>query len=142
MFMKRILALVFVLLFLALLAFTLSSMFARQTDHHTQAFFTEARTLIEALQNYRKAIGRFPAGDSAQLLSALSGEGVAGERVLVMTKVEGRRDSQGRPVDPWGTPIQVFFAGETILIRSAGPNRSFEDSAAPGGDDLFCSDGK
>ena len=140
--MKRLLALLFVLLFLGLLALTLSSMFARRTDNRTEAFFVEANHLIEALQTYRKSIGHFPTGDPAQMLNALTGGGETGERILVMTKVQGRQDSRGQLLDPWGTPVQIFFAGNTVLIRSAGPNRSFEDSTAPVGDDLFCSDAK
>jgi len=140
--MKRLLALVFVLLFLGLLALTLSSMFARRTDKQTDAFFQEATDLIGALQTYRKSVGHFPAGDPAQILNVLSGGGEEGERVLVMTNVEGRRDSQGQLLDSWGTPVQIFFAGNTILIRSAGPNQSFEDNTVPAGDDLFCSDAK
>jgi hypothetical protein len=50
--MKRILALLFMLLFVGLLVLTLSSMFARRVDRQTQAYFEEATHLIEALQNY------------------------------------------------------------------------------------------
>jgi type II secretory pathway pseudopilin PulG len=140
--MKRLLAFVFVLLFLGLLALTLSSMFARQMDKQTEAFFQEANNLIEALQTYRKSVGRFPAGGPAQILDVLSGGGEEGKKVLVMTKLEGRQDSQGQLLDPWGTPVQIFFAGNSILIRSAGPNRRFEDSTTLAGDDLFCSDAR
>ena len=140
--MKRILALLFMLLFVGLLVLTLSSMFARRVDRQAQAYFEEATHLIEALQNYRRTVGRFPTGGSAQIVDALSGDGVSGEKVLLMTRVEGRRNSEGQLLDPWGTPVQIFFAGDSILVRSAGPNGSFEDSAAPAGDDLFCSDAK
>ena len=45
-------------------------------------------------------------------------------------------------VDPWGTPLMFYFSHNEVLIRSAGPNRIWEDSATPTADDLYRSTGK
>ena len=45
-------------------------------------------------------------------------------------------NDKGEIVDPWGTPFQFYFSHNEVLIRSAGPNKVWEDSAVAS-DDLF-----
>ena len=44
---------------------------------------------------------------------------------------------KGEIVDPWGSPLRIYFAGEGILVRSAGPNKRFDDSTAVAPDDYY-----
>ena len=43
-------------------------------------------------------------------------------------------------VDPWGTPLKIYFGKNEVLIRSAGPNKTFEDTKAALTDDYYRSD--
>ena len=40
-------------------------------------------------------------------------------------------------VDPWGTPLRIYFSDNGIMVRSAGPNRRFDDSTTLECDDYF-----
>ncbi len=52
----------------------------------------------------------------------------------------GRRknlNTKGEIIDPWGTPFRIYFSGDGVLIRSAGPNKRFDDSSVPNPDDIY-----
>ena len=51
-------------------------------------------------------------------------------------------NDKGEIMDPWGTPLQFYFSHNEVLIRSAGPNKAFEDAAIPTADDLYRCAGK
>jgi len=51
-------------------------------------------------------------------------------------------NDKGEIVDPWGTPLQFYFSHNEVLIRSAGPNKVWEDSATANADDLYRCAGK
>ena len=46
-------------------------------------------------------------------------------------------NDKGEILDPWGTPIQFYFSHNEVMIRSAGPNKAWEDSSNPTADDLY-----
>lgn len=140
--MKRILPLFFAVLFLGILAWTVSSVVSRRMNEQTATFFKEAHLLIDALQKYRNFVGHFPAGTHVEIANALSGQNDSSKKVLLIADSMRNRNNQGEMVDPWGTPLQIFFTHNAILIRSAGPNRTFEDFGVPEADDLFYSDAK
>ena len=48
-------------------------------------------------------------------------------------------NEKGEFVDPWGTPVVVYFAGNSVLVRSAGPNRKWEDARNELADDIILS---
>ncbi len=109
-------------------------------DPLTATFIQEADDLIEGLQAYRKFVGSFPSGSAAEIANELSGK--SEKKVLVMAAKQDKRNAKGEVVDPWGSPVQFFFGPATALIRSAGPNRTFDDDATPGCDDLFRTDSR
>ena len=41
-----------------------------------------------------------------------------------------------------GLAIQFYFSHDAVMIRSAGPNKVWEDSRHPGSDDLYRTDTK
>jgi hypothetical protein len=52
----------------------------------------------------------------------------------------GRKEGlneKGEFIDPWGTALRIYFADNTVLVRSAGPNRRFDDSTVLEADDFF-----
>jgi hypothetical protein len=91
--------------------------------------------LIQGLQQYKEFFKRYPSGTTAEISKALSGQ--ADEKVVILATKSSNKNDKGEIVDPWGTPIQFFFSHNAVLIRSAGPNRSFEDSRSATADDLY-----
>lgn len=103
-------------------------------------FIQDSDALLEGLQAYRKFTGGFPTGTALDIANELSGK--SEKKVLVLATKADTRNAKGEIVDPWGTPVQFFFGSTSALIRSAGPNRTFEDTAAPGSDDLLRTDAR
>jgi hypothetical protein len=87
------------------------------------------------LQQYKEFIGSYPPGNNLDIAKALSGQ--TEKKVLILLARKAARNQQGELVDPWGTPIQFYLSGNSVLIRSAGPNKVWEDSSVMGSDDLF-----
>ena len=98
-------------------------------------FQSDADNLIQGLQQYKEFVGNYPPGSSVEVAKALSGQ--TDKKVLILATSKNKKNAKGEIVDPWGSPVQFYFAQNGVLIRSAGPNRVFEDSSAKSSDDLF-----
>jgi hypothetical protein len=46
-------------------------------------------------------------------------------------------NAKGEFIDPWGTALRIYFSDNGVLVRSAGPNRRFDDSTSIDCDDFF-----
>jgi hypothetical protein len=85
---------------------------------------------VTALENLRSALHQFaarfggnPVGENAEITAALTGRN-GRQQVFVSTEDGLRTDSQGRLIDPWGTPYFFHQLSRTETeIRSAGPDR-------------------
>lgn len=108
---------------------------AQKTDAKVAKFNEDAESLILGLQQYKEFTGSYPAGSLVDISKALTGR--ADKKVLILVSRKSELNTKGEIVDPWGTPIQIYFSNNAILIRSAGPNRVFEDSQNPRTDDLY-----
>jgi hypothetical protein len=97
----------------------------------------DAENLFVAFQKYKEVVGAYPVGSNAEIARALKGQNPKNLIILVARKNE--LNEKGEFVDPWGTPLMIYFAGNSVLVRSAGPNKMFEDSQARDGDDVFLS---
>ena len=92
-------------------------------------------TLFYALQKYKERVGTYPIGGNLEVVKALAGNNkknvivVLGNRITVNEK--------GEFIDSWGTPLRIYISDSGVLIRSAGPNRRFDDSTVIGGDDYY-----
>lgn len=99
----------------------------------TLSRFTRAqmKILSEAFESYRSANGRFPTGDNAVVLKALTdAAGIRHSRFLKMKMTQP--GAAGTFLDPWFAPYRFEFTSTyTFTIRSAGPNGRFGD-----GDDI------
>jgi hypothetical protein len=91
--------------------------------------------LFHALQIYKERMGTYPVGGNADVARALQGENSRSLIIIVGQKQDV--NDKGEFVDPWGTPLRFYFAGEGILIRSAGPNKRFDDSTVQNSDDYY-----
>lgn len=106
-----------------------------QRNANNTKFNENIDDLFYALQQYKEHIGSYPVGNNAEIAQALMGKNPKNMLILVGRKREV--NTKGEMVDPWGTPLRIYFAGEGILVRSAGPNKRFDDSTSLAGDDYF-----
>ena len=95
----------------------------------------DIENLFVGLQQYKENVGAWPVGSNADIVKALKGQNPKNVIILVGRKLE--LNSQGEFVDPWGTALRIYFGGNNILIRSAGPNKRFDDSTSPECDDYL-----
>lgn len=101
----------------------------------TAQFNEDVENLFVGLQKYKERVGNYPVGGNAEVAKALQGANSKNVIILVGRKTE--LNEKGEYVDPWGTPLRIYFSQENILIRSAGPNRRFDDSTVLEADDFI-----
>ena len=133
--MKNRIAIVIVIAVVAGAAWLLKDRVKTRMDPKVAVFNDQCDKLIQGLQQYREFFKRYPSGTTAEISKALSGQ--TEEKVMIMATKDSQKNDKGEIVDPWGTPIQFFFSHNAVLIRSAGPNKSFEDSRSATCDDLY-----
>jgi len=100
----------------------------------TSKFNEDVENLFVGLQKYKERVGSYPVGSNADVAKALSGHNAKNVIILVGRKTE--LNEKGEYVDPWKTPLRIYFSDSGVLIRSAGPNRRFDDSTVMEADDF------
>lgn len=105
-----------------------------RSDPHTQ-FNKNAENLILGLQQYKEFTGAYPVGNNVSITRAMMGQN--DKKVLILSIRQNDLNDKGEIVDPWYTPFRFYFSGDEVLIRSAGPNRVWEDDILPESDDLY-----
>jgi len=133
--MKNIIIIVVVIAVVGGAAWLVKDRIKMRTDPKVADFNVQCDKLIQGLQQYREFFKRYPSGTTAEISKALSGQ--TDEKVMIMATRDSQKNDKGEIVDPWGTPIQFFFSHNAVLTRSAGPNKSFEDSRSATCDDLY-----
>lgn len=101
----------------------------------TSQFNEDVENLFTALQKYKERVGTFPTGGNLEVSKAL--QGANGKNVIVIVGRKTNVNEKGEFVDPWGTPLRIYFSDTGVLIRSAGPNRRFDDSTVIDDDDFI-----
>ena len=107
----------------------------RRLDERTSKFNADADNLILGLQQYKEFVGTYPTGNNIQIAKALLGQ--TEKKVLILAVRRSNINDKGEILDPWGTPYQFYFSHNEVMIRSAGPNRVWEDSSTATADDLY-----
>jgi type II secretory pathway pseudopilin PulG len=133
--MKKVIVLVALLCVLAGGGWAFQSWTAWRVNAKTNQFNEDVDNLFIALQQYKERVGSYPVGNNAEVAKALQGNNSKNLIILVGRKQD--LDSKGEFVDPWGTPLRIYFSGEGILVRSAGPNKRFDDSTVLNPDDYY-----
>jgi len=133
--MKNIIAIGIVIVVVAGAAWLFRNQIKVRTDPKVAEFNVQCDKLIQGLQQYKEFFKRYPSGTTAEISKALSGQAEGG--VVIMATKNSQKNDKGEIVDPWGTTIQFFFSHNAVLIRSAGPNKFFEDSRSATCDDLY-----
>ncbi|MCX8090384.1 MAG: hypothetical protein N3I86_05530 [Verrucomicrobiae bacterium] len=108
---------------------------AWQVNARTARFNEDVENLFIALQKFKEVVGAYPLGSNAEIARALQGKNSKNLIILVGRKTE--LNEKGEIVDPWGTPLRIYFSDNGVLIRSAGPNRRFDDSTVAEADDFI-----
>lgn len=133
--MKKAIVPIVVVVLLILGAWFLMPALMQKTDPRVSKFVDDADSLILGMQQYKEFVGSYPSGGLVEISKALTGQ--TEKKVLILVARKNELNTKGEIVDPWGTAIQVYFSNNGILIRSAGPNKVFEDSKSTRSDDLI-----
>ncbi len=112
----------------------------RRADEKVAKFNANCDNLILGLQQYKEFTGSYPAGNNIAITKALLGQ--TEKKILILAVRRTDINDKGEIVDPWGTPLQFYFSHNEVLIRSAGQNKVWEDSATGTADDLYRCAGK
>ena len=59
------------------------------------------------------------------------------KNVIILVGRKNEVNEKGEFVDPWGTALRIYFSDAAVLVRSAGPNRRFDDSTVMEADDFI-----
>jgi hypothetical protein len=107
----------------------------KRLDEKVAKFNTDCDNLILGIQQYKEFVGTYPTGNNSSIVKALLGQ--TDKKVLILAVRRSELNDKGEIVDPWGSPLQFYFSHNEVLIRSAGPNKAWEDSAVSTADDLY-----
>lgn len=106
-----------------------------RVNARTASFNQDVDSLFFALQKYKERVGSYPGGGNLEVAKALMGNNTKNVIVIVGNRIPV--NEKGEFVDPWGTPLRIYFSDNGVLIRSAGPNRRFDDSTVIDADDYI-----
>jgi hypothetical protein len=133
--MKKVLLVILTVGILVGAGWAYQSLNTLRVNARTAKFNEDVDNLFYALQQYKEKVGSWPVGSNAEIAKALMGNNSKNLMILVGRKQD--LNSKGEFVDPWGTPLRIYFSGEGILVRSAGPNKRFDDSTVLNQDDYY-----
>ncbi len=134
--MKRTVAIIVAVLGITGVLWVAKAWTPRRVDPKILKFHTDSDNLILGLQQYREFVGSYPTGNNVTIARALLGQN--DKKVLILA-VRNKSDvnDKGEILDPWRTPFRFYFSENEVMIRSAGPNKVWEDSDVPTADDLY-----
>jgi hypothetical protein len=106
-----------------------------RANARTATFNADVENLFVALQKFKERTGSYPMGSNAEIAKILQGNNPKNVIVIIGPKIP--MNEKGEFIDPWGTPLRIYFSDSGVLIRSAGPNRRFDDSTVMDADDFI-----
>jgi hypothetical protein len=106
-----------------------------QVNARTAKFNEDVENLFIGLQKFKETVGAYPLGSNSDVAKALKGNN--SKNVIILVGRKNELNEKGEIVDPWGTPLRIYFSDLGVLIRSAGPNRRFDDSTVMEADDFI-----
>lgn len=138
--MKRLITIALILVGVGGVLWLAQGWTLKRPDEKIAKFNSDCDNLIMGIQQYREFVGSYPTGNNAQVVKALTGQ--TEKKVLILAVRRASLNDKGELVDPWGVPLQFYFSNDEVLIRSAGPNKVWEDSSTANADDLYRTVGK
>ncbi len=133
--MKRVLTIALIVLGVGGVLWVAKGWTLKRPDGKVAKLNSDCDNLILGLQQYKEFVGTYPTGNNAAIAKALLGQ--TEKKVLILAIRRSDLNDKGEIVDPWRTPYQFYFSHNEVLIRSAGPNKAWEDDAIPNSDDMF-----
>ena len=102
--MKRILAIIVVVLGIAGVLWVAKAWTPRRIDPKILKFQTDSDNLILGLQQYREFVGTYPTGNNITIAKALLGR--TEKKVLILAVRKSDMNDKGEILDPWSTPLR------------------------------------
>jgi hypothetical protein len=133
--MKRILLIIGIMTVLAGAGWLVKTWTTWRINARTAQFNVDVENLFAGLQKYKEYVGSYPVGNNAEVAKALLGQNP--KKLIILVGRKNNLNEKGEFVDPWGTPLRIYFSDSGVLVRCAGPNRRFDDSTALECDDYF-----
>jgi hypothetical protein len=109
-----------------LLTFMILPAGSRGRRKGTSVVVLELSCFIVALKEYQVEFKSLPVGNDAEIAKSLMGNNE--KQMQFLEFKPSRIDSEGRILDPWGTPYKFVISNTTITVSSAGKNKKFSDS--------------
>ena len=106
-----------------------------QVNARTSKFKIDVENLFSGLQQFKENVGQYPNGSNSEIIKALQGNN--SKKLIILVSRKAELNDKGEMLDPWGTPLRIYFSDSGVLVRSAGPNRRFDDSTSIECDDFF-----
>jgi hypothetical protein len=101
----------------------------------TRKLTQDVECLFDGLQKYKEYVGSYPTGSNADVVKALQGQNA--KKVIIGLGRKLDLNGKGEIVDPWGNALRFYFSDNSVLVRSAGENRRFEESTSMEFDDYI-----
>jgi type II secretory pathway pseudopilin PulG len=133
--MRRILVVVGLITVLAGAGWVYQTVTTFHASAKTSQFNADVDNLFRALQQYKEHVGSYPSGSNAEISKALKGRN--SRNLIILSSSKENLNDKGEYIDPWGTPLRIYFSGDGVLVRSAGPNKRFDDSTVLNSDDYY-----
>lgn len=90
--------------------------------------------IATAVRSYQTELNSEPPLPPGQFFASLRGSNPRG--IAVLGPARAQDSESGIRCDAWRSPYQVFRSDDGWLIRSAGPNRAFDDLGGKDSDDM------
>jgi hypothetical protein len=116
-------------------AWSIRAVTVYQANARSSKFNDDVDSLFNALQQYKERTGSYPHGSNAEIARALDGKNE--KNLIILVGKNLTVNTKGEFVDPWETPLRIYFSGDGVLVRSAGSNRSFDDTTVVEFDDIL-----
>jgi hypothetical protein len=133
--MKKAITIILIMVGVAGVLWVAKGWTLRRTDEKVAKFNAIADNLILGIQQYKEFVGTYPTGNNVAITKALLGQ--TDKKVMILSVRKSDINDKGEILDPWGSPIQFYFSHNEVMLRSAGPNKVWEDSAVATADDLY-----
>jgi len=133
--MKKLMVFVGVIALVVAIAWAGRAWQTFRVNARTTKFNEDIENLFTGLQKYKETVGTYPIGGNASVVKALQGNNP--KNLIIIIGRNTPINEKGEFVDPWGTPLRIYFSDTGVLIRSAGPNRRFDDSTVMEADDFI-----
>lgn len=134
-YMKKVIYCLGVVALIVGVAFGMRSFMVFQANARSKEFNKDVNSLFLALQKYKERTGDYPRGSNSDIAKDLNGEN--DKNLIIMVGRDIPKNTKGEFVDPWETPLRIYFSERGVLVRSAGPNRSFDDTTVVEFDDIL-----